>query len=576
MSSSVTRRKFMTVGAQAVAAAAAVPQFFIRDFRTQAASSKYASTFGPLDTFVEQYMRGMNSPGMTFVMADKESVHRVTTYGFSDPEIKTAVKPDELFHIGSISKSFAAICLLQLRQEGKLDLNKPVTDYLPWLRIDSRFAPITTHHLLTHTSGLPGDAPVFLSDPAAKHRAAYAPGQLFNYCNLAFAILGYLVATLDGRAYPDSLRARIFEPLGMSQTEPVITLDSRDKMAKSFYAFQNDRPYPRFGRMSEAPGLIMTNAAGCIASTPHDMGLYVQMIANHGKAPKATILSEESFALFSHPHIKAEEFGPTASYGYGIAVDTLAGHTIVRHTGGMVSFASAMHVDIDQGVGAFASINAMQGYRPQPVVQYAIQLMRAKQENTAAPAAPPLPDPPDQVKDAPDFEGEYKNQNGETLKFVAEGQHLFLLHREARIPLENAGTNTFLARHRDFDRFTFVFGRADQVDPKSPVVEVGWGATWFTNAKYKGPTKFDYPKIWDAYAGHYRNDNPWVGSVHVIVRKGVLMLDGAAALEPGPNETFHLRDDKSSTAWLSFHDVVNNRSQRMKFSGEDLWRVSAM
>ena len=54
------------------------------------------------------------------------------------------------------------------------------------------------------------------------------------------------------------------------------------------------------------------------------------------------------------------------------------------------------------------------------------------------------------------------------------------------------------------------------------------------------------------------------------------MLDGAAALEPGPNETFHLRDDKSSTAWLSFHDVVNNRSQRMKFSGEDLWRVSAM
>ena len=89
MSSRVTRRKFMTIGAQSAAVVAMAPQFFVRDFYPQAASSEYASTFGPLDKFVEQYMREMNSPGMTFVMADKEGVQRVTTYGFSDPEIKT-------------------------------------------------------------------------------------------------------------------------------------------------------------------------------------------------------------------------------------------------------------------------------------------------------------------------------------------------------------------------------------------------------------------------------------------------------------------------------------------------------
>ena len=59
-------------------------------------------------------------------------------------------------------------------------------------------------------------------------------------------------------------------------------------------------------------------------------------------------------------HTKAGTFGPTASYGYGLAVDTFDGHTIVRHTGGMVSFASSMQVDLDEGVGVFASINAMQ------------------------------------------------------------------------------------------------------------------------------------------------------------------------------------------------------------------------
>src|SRR5947207_12919783 len=106
----------------------------------------------------------------------------------------------------------------------------------------------------------------------------------------------------------------------MTQSEPVITLDVREKLAKNFYASHNDRPLARYGPLSVAPAMIMTDGAGCIASTPRDMGLYIQMITRRGQGPKGRLLSEESFALFSQPHIQAEEFGPTASYGYGIAV----------------------------------------------------------------------------------------------------------------------------------------------------------------------------------------------------------------------------------------------------------------
>ena len=70
-------------------------------------------------------MRAMNSPGMTLVLADREGVQRIATYGFGDVAGKAAVKPEELFQIGSISKSFVANCALQLHQEGKLDLQKP-------------------------------------------------------------------------------------------------------------------------------------------------------------------------------------------------------------------------------------------------------------------------------------------------------------------------------------------------------------------------------------------------------------------------------------------------------------------
>jgi CubicO group peptidase (beta-lactamase class C family) len=539
----------------------------------QAAGTAYRDTFSSLDRFVEQYMRAMNSPGLTLVLADRDGVQRVATYGFSDLDQKIAVKPEELFQIGSISKSFVANCLLQLRQEGKLDLNKPIVEYLPWFRIESSFAPITTHHLLTHTSGLPGIPPLFLSDPSQKHRAADPPGQYFHYNNMAFVALGHLLWTLDGRPLPEVLRKRVFEPLGMSHSEPAITLDVRARTAKNYDAFQNDRPFMRFGRLSEAPAVVLTDGSGCIAATPGDMGRYVQMIASHGAGLKGPLLSPESFELFSKPHIKAEEFGPTASYGYGIAVDTLDGHKILRHTGGMVSFMSAIQVDVDGGFGAFASINAMQGYRPNPVAQFAMQLMRAKRESKSLPAAPQSK-AATAVEGAASYAGLYKSEDGRQLEFVAEADGLFLLHEGRRVPLEGGG-DTFSSGTGAFERYTFVFGRANQKEPKSEVVEVGWGNDWFTNGKYSGGKKFAYPQEWNDYLGHYRNENPWVGSTHIILRKGQLMMDGVVPLEAGEGGIFHLRDEEHSPEWIRFGERVNGKVMRIKLSGEDLWRVMA-
>ncbi|HEY8715104.1 MAG TPA: serine hydrolase domain-containing protein [Candidatus Acidoferrum sp.] len=575
MPQALSRRQFVAAGIKGAAVAAA-SNFMVCDSLAQGAAtanSKYTPVFADLDKFVEQYMRAMNSPGLTLVLATREGVQRVTTYGFSDIETKVAVKPDELFQIGSITKSFVTNCLLQLRQEGKLDLHKPIVEYLPWFRIDSSFAPITTHHLLTHTSALPGIPSPFLSDPAAKHRAADPPGQFFHYNNTAFVVLGHLVWTLDGRALPEVIRKRVFEPLDMVHSEPAITLDMRPRTAKNYSAFQNDRPYTRFGRLAEAPAIVLTEGAGSIAATAGDMGLYLQMLANKGVGPRGALLSPESFELFSTAHIKAEEFGPTASYGYGIAVDTLDGHKILRHTGGAVSFMSAMHVDVDSGVGAFASINAMQGYRPNPVAQYAMQLMRAQDEKTTSPAAPKL-QPATRVENASSYAGVFKSENGQQLEFAADGDALFLVHGGKHIPLEG-GDDSFNSGPGEFERFSFMFSRADKKDPQSPVVEVGWGHDWFINEKYKGPRKFDYPQQWNDYVGHYRNENPWVGSMRIVVRKGKLLADGATPLEPGEGGIFHLRDEEHSPEWIQFGEAVNGKVMRLKFSGEDLWRVMA-
>jgi len=572
----MSRRAFVRFSAQGVAVASAGSFFISESMLGAESSATYQPVFGPLDRFAEQYLRDMNAPGMTFVMADRAGVQRVVTYGFSDVETRVPVSSNQLFEIGSISKSFLAICLLQLHDEGKLDLQRPIAEYLPWFRIESSFAPINIHHLLTHTPGLPGNAPVFLTDPSAKHRASNPPGEYFHYCNTGYSLLGHLLTTLDGKPLSQSLRERVFEPLAMTATEPVITLDFRDRLAKNYQAFRTDRPYARFDRLAEAPAIVMTDAAGCIASTPHDMGLYVQMIASHGAAPKNRVISEGGFALFSKRHIAAEEFGPKASYGYGLAVDTLDGHTILRHTGGMVSFASALQVDIDEGVGAFASINAMQGYRPNPVAQYALQLMRAQRSGKPLPD-PPKTAPPAFIEDPRQYAGAYRTIDGKSWEFQAEGSSLYLLQAGKRIPVETvAGSQEMLVlRDPGLDRFVLTFGREKADDPKSRVVEAGWGPMWFFNEAYSGPKTFDYPKEWDQYVGHYRNENPWVGSMRVLIRKGKLNADGLVPLEPAADGYFYLRDEPHSPEWVRFHDIVNGKAMRIKLSNEDMWRVSA-
>ena len=573
----ITRRGLLQAGALG-AAGLGMGAFRVSEAATAASdASRYAGAFAQLDRFVEQYMRDMNSPGMTLVLADRDAVQRVVNYGFSDLEARERIADDRLFEIGSISKSFVALALLQLHDEGKLDFHRPIVEYLPWLRIDSKFAPITAHHLLTHTTGLPGAGDVFPSDPEARHLAAYAPGEQFHYNNMMYDVLGLLASTLDGRELPEMLRDRVLMPLGMYDSEPVITLDIRERLAKNYAPFLSDRPYPRHGRLCEAPSLIITSGAGCVASTAADMGAYVKMIARHGAFKKGRWVSEKAFELFSTGHILAEDFGPGAQYGYGIVVDKLDGDRLLRHTGGMVSFMSSLMVDIDAGIGGFASVNAQQGYRPNPVVRYAIQCMRAEANGATLPEMPAVDDP-SVVKNAADFAGHYAGESigaKDKLEVRAEGDRLFFMDEVARYPLERLGdADRFVVRAPLLDRFALVFGRRDPDDETSEIVELGWGDYWFYNEKYTGPKKFDYPKEWDAYVGHYRNESPWIGSTRIVIRKGTLMIDGTLPLRPD-GDLFRLDDSPRNTEWIRFGEVVNGRCMRIRFSGSDLWRVFA-
>jgi D-alanyl-D-alanine carboxypeptidase len=542
-----------------------------------------ASDANPLDRFIHRYLLAMNAPGLTLGLADERGAVRTAAFGYSDLERKLPVSPDMLFEIGSITKSFTALIILQLSEEKKLELGGPVLDYLPWLPVEANYGRILIHHLLTHTSGLPDALGLFLSDPSARHIQASRPGEQFHYCNAGFAALGHVIEKLDNRPYAESVRVRIFEPLGMKSSFASITNASLARRPVSYVPYFDDLVYPREGKLVPAPNLVFDDAAGCILSTPGDMTHYMQMLLRRGAAPSGRIVSEQSFTLFSKPYIKAPEFSSTASYGYGIAVDQLDGHTILRHTGGMVSFASAMHVDLDAGVAAFASINAMQGFRPNPVTQFAIQNLRAQKEHKPLPAEPALPDPA-VIQNASAYAGVYRAPDGRTAELQAEGDHLSLRLGDLQTKLEQTGERTFIAQDTPaLQRFPFVFARAAQhaasgtPDHQStaPFAELRYGSDWFINEHYSGPKEYAVPPELARFSGYYRSGSPWAGSVRVVVCKGKLWLDGVAELEPLGDRLFRVGDEPHSPETAEFFYMVEDKARLLKLSGGDFWRVEA-
>src|SRR4029078_13407404 len=302
-------------------------------------------------------MRETGAPGMTLALANRNGLIRVSTYGYADTKAGSRVVPETMFEIGSISKSFVGLALMQLRDEGKLDLNKPIVEYLPWVNIISKFAAITTHHILTHTAGLPG-APLLLDALLGELWTAYEPGKRFLYSTTGYNILGFLIEAIDKRPFADAMRARMIEPLGMSASSPIIINDLRKLMAIGDEPLKEAKPFSVNGPLAEAQWLEVDIAAGSVASTPADMAKYIRMLLNRGALPKGRLLSEEGFALFTKPAIDSPYRGEPATYGYGIWVSDIGGRTRLRRTGGMIVFSSSIDVDITGNIGAFASVNA--------------------------------------------------------------------------------------------------------------------------------------------------------------------------------------------------------------------------
>lgn len=573
MTQLISRRKLLSGGLQTTVGLVLLHDLALEARPVMAVShetqtDRFKSAYKRLDEFIARHMQEIGAPGMTLALASRDGLLRVSQFGFADLKAGQRVGPQTLFEIGSISKSFVAVATVQAAEEGKIDLHKPVTSYLPWLKIDSKFAPFTTHHLLSHTAGLSG-VPLLIRIAANTHRTGSEPGTRFVYSNIGYVLLGFLLEAVDKRPLAEILRKRVLEPSGMSSSEPVITNATRERMAVGYVPMHDDRPFPLRGKLAEAPWIEVPEAAGSVAATPADMAAYMQMLLNKGVGLNGRVLSEKSFQLLVQPVIKAPFRGEDASYAYGLWVSNANDHQLLRHTGGMVAFSSAMYVDMTAGYAAFASVNArLGGYRPVAVTRYAFDLLNAASGGQELPAIPPAMPSPETIKNAAEYAGTFTSTDGRKLVLEAKGEQLTLEHKGRRIVLDHAGPDRFIVKHPDYEMFVLGFGR-----DKGVVVEAFHGADWWTNQRYSGPKSFEYPKEWDAYTGGFRSDSPWYGSTRLVIRKGRLTLEGEVPLvQIGPG-VFGFDGDTSALERISFDTPVDGKAIHANYSGIDFYRT---
>jgi len=510
-------------------------------------------------------------PGMAIAVTDREHTLKASGYGLSDIASRVEVTPETVFEIGSLGKPFTVIPLLQLRDEGALDLEAPVARYLPWFEVQSRYAPITLHHLLNHTSGLVRGtdlAPHGLYESWALRelKTNCPPGEFFWYSNVGYKTLGFLLERLCGQSLPDVIRSRVLEPLGMSHTYPATLLGMQGKTATGYTSIYDDRPEHPSHRLVSAIWAEYAAGDGAQASTVGDMAAYLRMLLNRGSTPTSRLITDESFELMTGDGV----WTGGDYYGYGLAKYDVEGRTYIGHGGGNAGFRAAMVVDMQAGLGVILLANRWG--ETDPLVEVAQQALTAVRHDLEGQALPSLVAVDSAaVSNAGEYVGDYRAA-GRAFGLTADADKLLLDYEGTIVPLERRTADSFYVPHPDFELSLLDFGRNAGV-----VVEAFHGDDWYANQRYTGPMRFDYPKEWDAFAGHYRARNPELSNFRVAVRKDTLVfLNPWGNIEPlvpiGP-DVFRVGADACIPETLRFTAVLEGQALRADYSGCPYYRA---
>ena len=343
----------------------------------QSASPVTPAGYADVDRVLREFLIRENVPGGAWgIIVDGKLVH-VGVHGLRDVATGSEVKSDSVFRIASMTKSFTAMAILQLRDAGRLSLDDPAEKHLPelrrWRYPSSDSPKLTIRDLLTHSAGFPEDNPWGDQQLAISEDEFTAllrqgmpfsnpPGVAFEYSNYGYALLGRIVSTVSGMSYPAYVQQKILQPLGMTSTtlEPSAVDDAR--LARG-YRFED-------GQWKLEPQLAdgAFGAMGGMLTSLDDLGRYVGAFlaaypprdeASSDPVGRASLREMQQMWRLRPASVTLSKSGQpqlnVTGYGYGLRISQNCEFShIVAHSGGLPGFGSQMRWLPDYGVGLIA------------------------------------------------------------------------------------------------------------------------------------------------------------------------------------------------------------------------------
>ncbi len=323
------------------------------------------------DEWINQALKDFKVPGAAVVVVQGEKIILVKGYGMRDVAKQLPVTPQTLFAIGSITKSFTVTMLGTLVDEGKLDWDKPVREYVPGFRMYDPVATdqMTTRDLVTHRSGLPRHDLVWYSSDFSRediimNRLPYLQNSkpfrsTFQYNNLMFMTAGYLGGKLNGTTWEEAVQQRVLAALGMKNTN--FSVFDSQKNADFAEPYRKNR---ETDEVKQIPFYVQgaIGPAGEINTCAADLGTYLLFHMNRGKFEGKQLLSENNSIQMQIPQMVIQEAPPfpelgTEEYGMGFMISTYRGHRMIEHGGAIDGFTAEFSFLPQDSVGVAVLAN---------------------------------------------------------------------------------------------------------------------------------------------------------------------------------------------------------------------------
>jgi CubicO group peptidase (beta-lactamase class C family) len=312
---------------------------------------------------------GVPGAGLALVRAD--GIEWAGGVGLADIERHTAVTAETRFRAGSISKTFIALALTQMYEEGRVDIEAPLEELASEIAIDNPWHatdPVRLIHVLQHTAGFDdmhfadlyvpeGEAEISLAAALARNpasrRVRWRPGTRMSYSNVGYGVAGLILEKLAGEPYEDYIRTHIFDPLSMTASSFRLTADDEPLLARG-YDRSNGAPvgFPR----------IYLRPAGNLHTTPRDLGRFIQMFLGWGEIGAAYVVDPEYLGTMEQPRTTlATRAGLRDGYGTGIGSNLSLPYRVLGHNGGIDGFLSTYGYSPSRDVGYVVLLNSTGG-----------------------------------------------------------------------------------------------------------------------------------------------------------------------------------------------------------------------